>query len=63
MSKFVTRKWTEVSYLSNGQYSVSKNIRYKIPMLRSNLCESGDAYINWKQLLKARLMLTKKIRR
>ena len=48
MSKFVTRKWTEVSYLSNGQYSVSKNIRYKIPMLRSNLCESGDAYINWK---------------
>ena len=42
--KFV-RKWIEVNYLSNGQYSVNKNIRFKISMLRSYLYDYSDAYI------------------
>ena len=40
--KFVTRKWIEVNDLSAGYCSVNKNIRFKTPMLRSNLCGFGD---------------------
>ena len=28
-SKFVTRKWIQVNYLTGGQYFVNKNIRFK----------------------------------
>ena len=41
----MTRKWIEVNDLSSSQYSVSKNVRFKNPMLRSNLCDYSDAYI------------------
>ena len=44
VSKFVTRKWIEVNDLSGGQYSVNKNIRFKTPMLRSDLSDCNDAY-------------------
>ena len=37
VSKFVTRKWIEVNDLSGSQYSVNKNIRFKTPMLISDL--------------------------
>ena len=43
--KFQTKKWIEVNDLSGGQYSANKNIRFKTPMLRSNLCDYSDAYI------------------
>ena len=43
ISKFVTR--IEVNDLSNGQYSVDKNIRFKTSMLRTDLCDYSDAYI------------------
>ena len=43
VSKFVTR--IEVNDLSNGQYSVDKNIRFKTSMLRTDLCDYSDAYI------------------
>ena len=45
MSKILTRKWIEVNYLSGGQCSVNKNIRFKTPMLRSDLCDYSDAHI------------------
>ena len=45
VSKFVARKWIGVSDLSNGQYSTNKNIRFKSPMLRSDLCNYSGAYI------------------
>ena len=35
----------KTSKLSNGQYSVNKNIRFKTLMLRSDLCDYGDPYI------------------
>ena len=44
VSKFV-KKWIEVNYLSSGQYSVNKNIRFKNSVLRSHLCDYSDAYI------------------
>ena len=45
MSKFVTRKQIEVNDLSVGQYSVNKNIKFKTPMLISNLSDYIEVYI------------------
>ena len=45
MSNFVTRKWIEENDLPGGQHSVNKNIRFKNPMLRSDVCDYSDAYI------------------
>ena len=45
LSKFVTRTWTEVKSLWGGQDSVNKNISFKTPTLRSDLCDHSDAYI------------------
>ena len=42
--KFVTKTWIEVKDLSKGQYSANRNIRFKTPMLRSDLCDHCDAY-------------------
>ena len=44
LSKFVTREYVRVNSLSNT-YSENKSIRFKTPMLRSNLCDYSDAYI------------------
>ena len=43
-SKFVTREYVRVNSLSNT-YDESKSIRFKTPMLRSDLCGYSDAYI------------------
>ena len=44
LSKFVTREYVRVNSLSNS-YNENKSIRFKTPMLRSNLCDYSDAYI------------------
>ena len=44
LSKFVTRQYVKVNSLSNT-YNENKSIRFKTPMLRSNLCDYSDAYI------------------
>ena len=44
LSKFVTRAYVKVKSLSNA-YNENKSIRFKSPMLRSNLCDFSDAYI------------------
>ena len=44
LPKFVTREYVEVNSLSNT-YNENKSIRFKTPMLRSNLCDYSDAYI------------------
>ena len=46
VSKFVTKKWTEVNDLSNGQYSVNKT-----HMLRSEFYDYSDAYIIVKEVI------------
>ena len=43
LSKFVTRKYIKFNSLSNA-YNENKSIRFKTPMLRSNLCDYFDAY-------------------
>ena len=44
LSKFVTREYVKVNSLSNT-YNENKSIRFKTPMLRSDLCDYADAYI------------------
>ena len=43
--KFASRKWIEVNDLTNDQYSLNKNIRFKTPKPRSDLCDYSDGYI------------------
>ena len=44
LSKFVTRDYVRINSLSNT-YNENKSIRFKTPMLRSDLCDYADAYI------------------
>ena len=44
LSKFVTREYVRVNSLSTT-YNENQSIRFKTPMLRSNLCDYSDAYI------------------
>ena len=53
LSKFVTREYVRVNSLSNT-YNENKSIRFKTPMLRSNLCDYSDAYV----LVKGRITVT-----
>ena len=52
LSKFVTREYVRVNRLSN-MYNENKSIRFKRPMLRSNLCDYSDAYILVKSTITA----------
>ena len=45
LPKFVTKKWIEVYDQSEGNYDVSKEIRIKTSMLRSDLCDYSNVYI------------------
>ena len=45
---FITKKWVKVydqSGSADDRYKPSKQIRFKTSMLRSDLCDFGDAYI------------------
>ena len=44
LSEFLSRKYIKVCSLSN-MYNGNKSIRFKTPMLRSDLCDYADAYI------------------
>ena len=44
LSKFVTREYVKVNSLLNT-YNENKSIRFKTPILRSNLCDYSDVYI------------------
>ena len=44
LSKFVTREYVRVNSLLDT-YNENKSIRFKTPILRSNLCDYSDAYI------------------
>ena len=44
LSKFIIREYVRVNSLLDT-YNENKSIRFKVPMLRSNLCDYSDAYI------------------
>ena len=45
VTRFITKKWIEVQNQSGSTYNASKPIRFKTSMLRSDLCDSSDAYV------------------
>ena len=45
LPKFTTIKWIEIFDQSNGTYNPNKDIRFKTPQIRDNLCDFNDAYI------------------
>ena len=45
LPKFITRKWIELFDQSNNVYNPHKDIRFKKPQLRSDLCDFNDVYI------------------
>ena len=44
-SKFRTRNWVEINDESRGVYNVNSQIKFKITMLKSSLCDYSHAYI------------------
>ena len=44
-SKFSTKNWIEINDESRGTYNVNSQIKFKTTMLKSSLCDYGDAYI------------------
>ena len=51
MSRFLTKKWVEIHDQSgdaNDRYKPNKPIRFQTSMLRSDLCDFSDAYVNVK---------------
>ena len=45
LPRFVTKKWIEVYDQSEENYNPNKEIRIKMSMLRSDLCDFSDVYI------------------
>ena len=45
MPRFITKKWIEVHDQFGESHSDNKQIRFKTPMLQSDLCDYNDAYI------------------
>ena len=44
-SKFRTKNWVEINDELRGTYNVNIQIKFKITMLKSGLCDHSDAYI------------------
>ena len=44
-SRFGARNWVEINDDIRGACSSNKQVRFKIAMLRSGLCDYSDAYI------------------
>ena len=44
-SKFRTRNCVEINDESRETYKASNKLKFKTSMIRSNLCDYGDAYI------------------
>ena len=45
MPRFITKKWIEVDDESAKTYNTNKQIRFKLSMVRSDLCDYSDVYI------------------
>ena len=53
-SRFRTKNWVEINDESRGTYNVNSQIKFKITMLKSSLCDYSDAYI----FLKGKITIT-----
>ena len=44
-SKLRTRNWAEINDESPGTHKASNQIKFKVSVIRSNVCDYSDAYI------------------
>ena len=44
-SQFKTKNWAEINDEARGTFSPNKKIKFKTSMVKSILCDYGDAYI------------------
>ena len=44
-TKFRTKNWAEINDESRGMYNKDNQIRFKISILKSSLCDYRDPYI------------------
>ena len=44
-SNFRTKKWVEINGDARGWYNTNSQIKFKISMLKSSLCDYSDGYI------------------
>ena len=44
-TKFRTKNWVEINDNSCGTYNTNSQVKLKISMLKSSLCDYGDSYI------------------
>ena len=42
--KFTSIKWVEMFDQSNGTYNLNKDIRFKTPQIRDDLCDFKDSF-------------------
>ena len=54
ISKFRTKTWIEINDQSRGVYNTNRDIKFKITILKSSLCDYSDAYI----FVKGRITIT-----
>ena len=45
VARFVTKKWIEIHPQSTKDFNPNKQIKFKTPMLRSDLCDYSEAYV------------------
>ena len=43
--RFVTKKWIEIHPQPTKDFNPNKQIKFKSPMLRSDLCDYSEAYV------------------
>ena len=48
------QKWIEINDESRGTYNVNSQIKFKTTLLKSSLCDYGDAYI----IVKGKITIT-----
>ena len=48
LPKFETRDWVEINDEVPGTYNESNQIKLKISIIRSDLCDYSNAYIHFK---------------
>ena len=49
--RFITKKMIEVHDQSGGSYNINKQIRFKIPVLRSDLCDLCELLLLLDQIM------------
>ena len=54
-SKFRTKSWVKINDESRGVYNVNSQIKFKITMQKSGLCDFSDAYILVKGTIRTQL--------